>query len=451
MAGSLRVGPDEDGHRAVGGAGRSQRPDRAGHPGQLRLVGREATDLRRRARRQAGDEPLRRSRRGPELALRRRRPARGEDPVGQPEDLRCRAVVRLEPDDTRTWIARREADQVVAGRPCERVDRLVLVADDREVLAPAEPRLEQRRLERVGVLELVDGEPAISVADLCRDRVIALDQPDGPFEHVLEIDPAGTRLGRFVAAEQAGHQIRRQRRVTVLGERPGLVLSGADPACLGPLDLGGEVADREVSIAARQPGRQRREDRSLGGEDLRGVRAMDPWPEVPELAKGGRVERGGRHAPVAERSQPTGHLAGSLVRERDDQDITWPHDPGRERIGDPARDDPCLAAARSGEDAQGTRRDRHGLALGRIEVGQEVVGVGERHPAILVAGAAPRLTSRPVSPGAKPGSGARRSSRWPRSRSRPDPSHRRSPRRESLSSRVPSASCTPGVVRPETT
>ncbi len=438
----LGVGPDEDSHRPVRGPGSRERPDRGGHPGQLRLIGREAADLGRRTGRQAGDQPFRWSRRGVGSTLGQGRAAGREDPVGQAQDLRRRPVVGLEPDDPRRRVSSREPDEIVARGAGERVDRLVLVADDREVVAAAEPRLEQRGLQRVGVLEFVHREPAISVAHLGRDGVVTVDEPDRPLEHVLEIDPPGARLGILVAAIEAGHQVRRQRRVAVLGERAGLVFAGSDSPRLGPFDLGREVAHREIAIAAGKAGGEWRQDRRLRGEDLGRIRAVDAWPEMAELAERRGVERGRRDAAVPERGEPAGHLARGLVGERDDKDVARPHDPSRERIGHSSRDDPGLAAAGSGEDAQRAGGDRHGLALRRIEVGQEVVGVRDWHPAILAAGAAPRLTS---------GSGARRSSRWPRSRSLPDSSHRRSPRRESLSSRVPSASCTPGVARPETT
>ena len=139
-------------------------------------------------------------------------------------------------------------------------------------------------------------------------------------------------LADLVAAIEAGHEVRRQRRIAVLGDRPLLVLAGADAACLGPLDLGREVADREIAIAARQPGRQRREDRRLRREDLGRVRAVDARPEMAELAERRGVERGRRHAAMAERGEPARHLAGGLVRERDDQHVARPHDARRERV-----------------------------------------------------------------------------------------------------------------------
>ena len=89
---------------------------------------------------------------------------------------------------------------------------------------------------------------------------------------------------------------------------------------------------------------------------------------------------------MPEGRQPAGHLAGGLVGEGDDKHVAGADDVGGEGVGDPPRDDPGLAAARTGEDAERPGRDHDGLALGRIEVGQEVVGVGGWHPAIVVGG-----------------------------------------------------------------
>ena len=81
-------------------------------------------------------------------------------------------------DDPRRRVAAREPGQPFGRGAGERVDRLVGVADDRQVVAPAEPGVEQRLLEGVGVLVFVDAEPAIPVADLPRDGLVVLDQPD---------------------------------------------------------------------------------------------------------------------------------------------------------------------------------------------------------------------------------------------------------------------------------
>ena len=383
------------------GPGPRERPDRGGDPGQLGLVGRKSADLGPRSRVVARDQAFRRPRRDAGEPLVGGGSAGRQDAVRQRQDLGRRAVVGLEPHDPRVRVALLEADQVVAGGAGERVDRLVLVADDREVLPPAEPRVEERRLERVRVLVLVDREPAIAVAHLGRDRVVGLDEPDRQLEHVLEVDPAGARLGGLVAAVEGGHQVRREGRIAVVVDGPRLVVVRADPARLGPLDLARQVPHGEEPVAARQPGRERGEDRHLRLEDRRRVAAVDARPEVAELTERGGMERGGRDARLAERRQPRPHLAGGLVGERDDQDVAWPDHAGGERVADASRDDPRLAAARAGQDAQRAGRDEDGLALGRIEVGQEVVGVAARHPAIVVGRAASAVIgTRVVLPGA---------------------------------------------------
>ena len=183
----------------------------------------------------------------------RRRSPRRQDAVRQAEHLGRRAVVALEMDKARCRKPLGEPDEVVTRSPGERVDRLVLVADDSEVVPPAEPSVEERLLERVRVLVLVDREPAVPVADLVGDARVGLDQPDRQLQHVLEVDPPGAPLGRLVAAVQTGHQVgavaaRRDRSSTALAS----YARGADPPRLRPLDLSGEVPDGEVPIAARQ-------------------------------------------------------------------------------------------------------------------------------------------------------------------------------------------------------
>ena len=380
------------------GAVAGQCPDRRHDSIQFRLVGPEPADLRRRARGQAGDQAFGRPWGHARQSLVGRHAAGGQDAVGQRQDLRRGAVVRLEADDPRRREPVDETDQVLAGRTGERVDRLVLVADDGQVVATTEPRVEERRLERVCVLELVDREPAIAVPDLGRDRRVRLDQPDRQLEHVLEVDPAGARLAGLVAAEQPGHQVGRERRVAVLRDREGLIVGRPDAARLRPLDLGGEVADREVAIAAGQAGGKRREDRHLRFEDGGRLGAVDAWPEMTKLAECRGMERGRRHASMTEVREPACHLACCLVRERDDQDVARADDLRGQRVGHPPRDHAGLAAAGPGQDAQRSVGDRDRLALGGIEVREEVVGVRGRHRAIVAGSPSPPVT-RPSAAG----------------------------------------------------
>ena len=68
----------------------------------------------------------------------------------------------------------RHREQVLRRSAGERVDRLVVVADDAELVARAEPELEQRLLEQVHVLVLVDGERAEALAERIAERDVVL-------------------------------------------------------------------------------------------------------------------------------------------------------------------------------------------------------------------------------------------------------------------------------------
>ena len=67
----------------------------------------------------------------------------GHEPVGECEHLRRRAVVLLEPRDDRMREPLRHREQIVGARTGEPVDRLIIVADDAEVVSLAEPQVEQ--------------------------------------------------------------------------------------------------------------------------------------------------------------------------------------------------------------------------------------------------------------------------------------------------------------------
>ncbi len=94
-------------------------------------------------------------------------PARDrDDAVGQRHHLRGGPVVALEPHHRGVGEAAREVQQVAGRGAGERVDGLVGVADDGQVVALAEPRVEHPLLQRGDVLVLVDDEAAVAVAEL---------------------------------------------------------------------------------------------------------------------------------------------------------------------------------------------------------------------------------------------------------------------------------------------
>src|SRR5439155_6561120 len=132
-------------------------------------------------------------------------------PVGEPEHLRRRAVVGLQPHDRRAREALRQRQQVVGRRPGERVDRLVVVANRAELVAVAEPELEQGLLWQVDVLVLVDREGAVAIANLRERLGLVLEQLDREREQVLEVERARSLLAALVLAEDTCHQVVRDR------------------------------------------------------------------------------------------------------------------------------------------------------------------------------------------------------------------------------------------------
>ena len=356
-----------------------QRPDRGDHPGELRVVRVEPFDVRGGAPVERGDEPLLRPCHRPRGALVARRPSRRQHAVRQAEDLRGRAEVALQLDHPGVRVARREAGQVVARGPGEGVDGLVLVADDGKVVATAEPGVEERLLERVRVLVLVDREPPIARSDLGRHRVVALDQLHGHGQHVLEIDQPGTVSRPLVVAIEPRHQVRWERSVMAVRDDVVGIPRRPDPASLRPFDLGRQVPDGEIAVPTGQRPRQGHQQRRLRREDAWQVAIVDARPEMPELAQGGSVERERRHASPAGGGKTVAHLRRSLVREGDDQDVRRPDGFCGERIGDTARDHTGLARPGPGQDAERSTDRGHRLALGGIQVGEQGVRIEIGH------------------------------------------------------------------------
>ena len=190
---------------------------------------------------------------------------RGHDPVREREHFAGRAVVVLEPDHGRVRKARRQTEQVRGRRPGECVDGLVVVADGAELVTIAEPAVEERLLQEVDVLVLVHRERAEVLAHLGQRLGTFVEETDRELEHVLEVDEATVGLLGLVAAEDAEHQIGRDRRLVVaeLGE----IGSGSQPAVLRPLHLGREVAGGTELVRRRQRVPELPEQQRLRGHD----------------------------------------------------------------------------------------------------------------------------------------------------------------------------------------
>ncbi len=332
--------------------------------------------------------------------------------VGRLEDRGPGAVVPPEHDHPRLPVPLAELQDVADRRAAELVDRLVVVADHRDVAMSLGHQRHQLRLGAIGVLELVDEHVLEPPLDGLAGRRRLAQQPEGQRDLVPEVD----RPVRGEQALVAGIGARELGLATgVLGEGRGGVAIGLRRRLPRRIDrrrrLGrpvrepagvGEVGVRRDVLVLRA-GEQRRErveeprrvaqrpvlvelelEQALAQED-HGLRAG----QHPDVGRQAELERELPHEPVAEcverrdrrvrvavRDQLVDahlHLVGRLVREREREDLRRLRAPGRDQPGDPARDDLRLAGAGAGHDEQRAIGMGDRPALLRVQAGQERV------------------------------------------------------------------------------
>ena len=303
------------------------------------------------------------------LALRSR-----EQGVGGRDHLRGGAVVADQLDGGGAGVLGREAREVARVRPGERVDRLRRVADHAQLVATPEPQVEQRRLDRRDVLELVDDEPFVLPADLGRHALVVGEHARGEQEDVFHVHPALAPLDLLVAGEQPSDGLRLEPgHRAPAGDRQGGVVVGMDVADLGPLDLGGEVAQQRlvgVDPLAACGGDQETDLRLGQGRQLG---AVDVRPEVAQLPQCRRVEGARLHRLGTEPAQPRTHLPRRPSGERHCQDLGRRVDPGGDAVGDPVGDRPGLARACTRQNTHRTAQRLGNLALLWIERGEQLL------------------------------------------------------------------------------
>ena len=253
----------------------------------------------------------------------------------------------------------------------ERVDRLVVVADDAELVASTEPPFEQGVLQRVHVLVLVDRERVEPFVHEPGRLGLVIEQPHEHQQHVLEVH-APLALGALVGRERTLHEIRRQRGCPVRRLDRLQVPNRVHEPVLRPLDLAGELAARQEPVRAGQAVRDRVQDLRLRVQHLGQVPPGEPRPQGAELAQGGRVERASLDALDTQAGQPGLQLTGRLLGERHCE-----HGGGLERadldlMRDAVGDRRGLAGARARQDHH---RPAHGLgrtALRDVQPGERV-------------------------------------------------------------------------------
>ena len=205
--------------------------------------------------------------------------------VGGREDRLGRAVVLLELDHARVGEVVLEVEDVADVGAAEAVDRLRVVADDREVAVPdragvgrtvarlraaalrrapaADEQLQQPVLRVVGVLVLVDEHVAEGVAVALADLLEQLQQVDGAEQQVVEVHRVHAVQVALVDVVDVGdHLLERRADALAVG-------AGVEQLVLGGRDLVVDRRRREAlgvdadgvgasawSAAARRPGRR---------------------------------------------------------------------------------------------------------------------------------------------------------------------------------------------------
>jgi hypothetical protein len=249
---------------------------------------------------------------------RARAPAAGDEPVGELQDLRAGAVVLGQGHRPGARMPLGEAQQELGRGAGEGVDRLVRVADDRQIARLAQPQLEEP-LES-GFVSWYSS----TLNQRLRDRTSAAASASSSSSSTVRRACPRSRAGRPLSspARSRGRRGRTGRPGSAPDRRLRDPAVGLDAPDLRPFDRVGHVLRRREAISARQPADERHEQAQLRIEDRRQRRAVvAARPEVAQLGQRRGVERAGHDAAMAQRRHPLDHLAGRLVGERHEQDL----------------------------------------------------------------------------------------------------------------------------------
>ena len=295
-------------------------------------------------------------------------------PVRHRQHLGRGPVVVLQPDHRGVRVALREVEQVLGRRAGEGVDGLVVVAHHAELVAPAEPPVEQRLLQGVHVLVLVHRERLQPRADGIGGGGMFVEQAHRHQQHVLEVDPAGALLAALVPVVDTGHQLGRDRRLVIERLDGVEVAAPGDHPVLRPFDLAGQLAARHELVRRRQRVGQRGDERRLRSLDLGQTVAGVRFPQATQLGERRGVERPGLHALHAQGGEPLLELARRLLRERDRQDGLRRERTGGDLVRDAMRDGGGLAGPGAGEDGDRSPHRERRPPLFVVQRGEDRIG-----------------------------------------------------------------------------
>ena len=302
------------------------------------------------------------------------------------EDRVRRAVVLLERDRLRLAEVALELEDVADVGAAEGVDRLVRVADGADVPVLLREQLEQPVLRVVRVLVLVDEHVAERLLPALARLGEALEHLDGEHQQVVEVDRVRGEQPPLVELVHLGDGLVVERRdaLGVLVRADQLVLRVRDlrvdaardealrvalellEALLDEPHLVGLVVDREVRCGSRAAGASRRR-----------IRPQAAWKVRIQIARATGPSRS---------LEPLAHLAGGLVREGDREDLVRLHAAGVDQVRDAVGEHARLARAGAGDDEQRAFGREDGLPLGRVQVGEVLLGRRDGHPPMLATG-----------------------------------------------------------------
>jgi hypothetical protein len=256
--------------------------------------------------------------------------------------------------------------------PSKAINCLRVVADHRQVpISPAE-QLEQPVLGVVGVLVLVDEDPAEALAVAAADVLEQLEHGHRPHQQVVEVHRVRLEHPALVeAVGLADHLLERPAPCLLVGLRVDqLVLRVRDPRADRPRWIALGVDLELLEAALQHPQRVGLVvDRELAG-------VAEPLGLDPQQPGAGGVEGHHPHPPLDladERGDPLAHLVGGLVGEGDREDLVRPRLARREQPGDPVGEHPGLARPGAGQHQQRPLAVGDRLPLGLVEVGEQAL------------------------------------------------------------------------------
>ena len=253
------------------------------------------------------------------------------------KDRLRRPIVSIERDDPRRGAElRREVEDVANRSGAERIDRLGIVSDHRETAASRLERQQDRRLQPVCVLILVDEHMIEAAADVFGEGWLAhhlcqVEQKIVVIEHVLVLlgfDIAGEHFSEFVGPAGAPRKRCTQH---LLDGRLGIYAAGIDGKTCG---LG-----REARLRLREPAFVSHEIHQVGGilsimnckgpikADLVGVFAQETRTDSVKRARPG--QRASHNASILAHDlrrnplDPADHLSRRPAGKRQEENAAW--------------------------------------------------------------------------------------------------------------------------------